>query len=72
MNPGGGPQRRLNRGGVISLVLGAEEEFSSKREGTVFPEEQQVERPEYQPIHIFSNGETATLNWATQEKNHSW
>lgn len=72
MNPGGGPQGRLNRGGGISLVIGTEEGFSSRREGTVFPEEQQVERPEHQPIHIFSEGQTATLNWAAQEKNHSW
>ena len=38
------------------LVLSAEEEFSSRKEGTVFPEEQQVEGPYYQPIHVFSEG----------------
>lgn len=58
VNSGGGHQGRLNRGGVIYLVLGAEEDFSGRREGTDFPEEQQVERPDYQPIHIFSEGET--------------
>lgn len=58
VNSGGGPQGRLDGGGVICLLPGAEEEFSSRREGTVFPEEQQVGRPDYQPIHIFSEGET--------------
>lgn len=38
----------------FDLGLDVEEKFSSRREGMVFQEEQQVERPYYQPIHVFS------------------
>lgn len=50
--PGQAEQRRH-----LDLVPGAEEEFSSRKEGMVFPEAQQAERPYHQPIHAFSEGE---------------